>query len=292
MKKGIIYIILLVGFFQITRAQDDVDALLNEMLSEESAYTTATFKASRIILGQSVEQPKKGEMELRISHRFGELNGGAHELWGLDQAWIHLSLEFSPISRLTFGLGRSNYQKTYDGYVKYALIKQQSGARNIPVSVSLVGSVEYITIKNEIPDFNWTHRLGYVGQVLIARKFDKNLSLQLSPTLVHRNYVESSAMKNTVYAIGIGGRYKMSKRISLNAEFFWVNDLTGPEGIVNQYPLSIGIDLETGGHVFQIMLTNAVSMREVGFLTETRSKWSDGGIRLGFNLSRMFHLYK
>jgi len=292
MTKRILYIIFFIGFSQIGHGQDDADALLNEMLSEESDTTTATFKASRVILGHSVEQPKKGEMEFRISHRFGELSGGAYELWGFDQAWIHFSLEYSPVDRLNFGIGRSNYDKTYDGYVKYALLKQMSGKRNVPVAISLVGSVEYKTVKNDIPDFNNLHRLGYVGQVLVARKFNKNLSMQLSPAYVHRNYVESIEMENNVYAVGLGGRYKLGKHISLNAEFFWVSDLTGPDGNSNQYPLSFGIDLETGGHVFQIMLTNALPMREVGFLTETTSKWSDGGIHLGFNISRMFHLHK
>ena len=292
MNKKIYYTILLVVFSQVLAAQNEADMLLDEMLAEESDITTATFKASRIINGHSIEQPKKGELEFRISHRFGELNGGAYELWGLDQAWIHLGLEFSPIDRFTFGIGRSNYQKTFDGYAKYALLKQQKGKRNVPVSLSLMGSMEYETMKNDIPDFNNAHRLAYVGQMLIARKFNQNFSLQLSPTLVHRNYVESREMENTIYAVGIGGRHKITKRLSINAEFFWVSDLTGPGDISYQYPLSVGIDLETGGHVFQIMLSNSVAMREVGFITETRGKWSDGGIHLGFNVSRMFHLYK
>ncbi len=290
MRTLYIYLLTIIVFTPFALAQD-ADALLDEMMSEQSDITSATFKASRVILGHSIEQAKKGEMEFRISHRFGQLNGGGYELWGLDQAWIHFSLEYSPIDRLTFGLGRSNYQKTFDGYAKYAILQQQSGRRTIPISLSVVGSAEYKTIKNDIPDFNNSHRLAYVAQALVARKFNDNLSLQLSPTFVHRNYVESSEMANDVYAVGFGGRYKLSKRISLNAEFFWVNDLTGPEGVTNQYPLSLGFDLETGGHVFQIMLTNSLPMREAAFLTETRGKWSDGGIHLGFNISRMFSLH-
>ena len=283
-------LLLLLGCVPYMLAQE-ADDLLDEMLTEQNNITTSTFKASRVILGHSIEQPKKGELEFRISHRFGQLNGGSYELWGLDQAWIHLSLEYSPIDRLTIGLGRSNYKKTYDGYLKYALLQQQNGTRNLPVSFSIISSIEYYTLKNDIPDFKNNHRFAYVAQALIARKFNDKLSMQLSPTFVHRNYVENKAMKNDVYALGFGGRYKLSKRISVNAEFFWVNDLTGRDGLKNQYPLSVGIDLETGGHVFQIMLTNALPMREVGFLTETTSKWSDGGIHLGFNISRMFNIH-
>lgn len=281
---------LLMLAVQINLAQD-ADDLLNEMMNEQANITAATFKSTRVILGHSIEQPKAGEMEFRISHRFGELNGGAYEFWGLDQAWIHFSLEYSPLSSLTLGVGRSDYEKTFDAYAKYALLKQQSGKKSVPVAVSVMASTEYKTIKNDIPNFKNSHRLAYVAQVLVARKFNENLSLQLSPSLVHRNYVERKEMENTIYALGFGGRYKVSKRISLNAEFFWVSDLTGPEGLTNQYPLSLGFDLETGGHVFQIMLTNALPMREAAFLTETRGSWSDGGIHLGFNLSRMFNLH-
>ena len=271
-------------------AQNDAEDLLNQLTENQTDFTSATFKASRVILGHSIEQPDAGELEFRISHRFGEINGGAYELWGLDQAWIHFSLEYSPIDRLTVGLGRSNYRKTYDGYLKYALIKQQKGKKNIPVSVSLMTSAEYVSEKNDIENYNNIHRWNYVTQALIASKINKRLSLQISPTYVHRNLVDTKSMSNDIFSAGLGGRFKITNRLSINAEYFWVNDLTSPENITYYPPLSIGIDLETGGHVFQIMVSNSLPMREAAFITETTGNWADGGVHLGFNISRMFNV--
>ncbi|WP_066633557.1 DUF5777 family beta-barrel protein [Labilibacter marinus] len=269
-------------------AQSD-DELIDDLLGEESSVVSSTFKTSRVINGHSVEQPAKGEMDFRISHRFGQLNTGSYDLWGLDQATIHFSLEYSPLDYLTIGIGRSSYRKTYDGYAKLAILKQQAG---MPFFLSYVATTEIVTLKNEIPDYEFKHRVGYVHQLLIARKFSKNFSLQLSPTLVHKNLVPEAGMKNNIMSLGIGARYKLSKRLSVNAETFLTDFGPMPEGIEYHQPISLGIDLETGGHVFQIMVTNSLPMREVGFITETAGDFFKGDIHLGFNISRTFNLHK
>lgn len=286
------YSILIILFSATTLfAQDDTDDLLNDLFTEEPQFVTSAFKASRIMNTHSIKQPQKGEMEFRISHRFGKINGGGYELWGLDQAAIHFSLEYNPIERLTVGLGRSNYQKTYDGFAKYNILKQQKGKQSIPISLSYFVSTEIRTLKTGVPDFKGIHRMNFTHQLLIARKFNKRLSIQITPTLVHKNLVESPEMYNNIMAVGFGGRYKITKRLSFNWDTYWVDHGPTPEGVKYYMPLTIGVDLETGGHVFQILLSNSLPMREAGFITETTGDWGKGDIHLGFNISRMFHLH-
>ncbi|WP_430933721.1 DUF5777 family beta-barrel protein [Saccharicrinis sp. 156] len=264
---------------------DDIDNLLGE----QSTIVSSTFKSSRIINGHSIEQPAKGELEFRISHRFGKLNTGSYELWGLDQATIHFSLEYSPADFLTLAIGRSSYRKTFDGHVKAAILKQQQG---IPLFLSYLASAEIVTLKNELPDFRFKHKLAYVHQFLLARKFSKQFSVQLSPTLVHKNLVTENDMDNNLLSLGIGARYKLTKRLSVNAETFLTDFGQAPGNVKYYSPIAFGIDLETGGHVFQIMVTNSLPMREVGLISETTGDFFNGDIHLGFNISRTFNLHK
>ena len=268
-----------------THAQDD---FLDELMGETTEYAIGTFMASRIINGHSVEQPAVKELEFRISHRFGKLNSGGYELWGLDQAYIHFSLEYGIFDWFTVGAGRSNFEKTYDGFVKFNIVQQKKGAENFPLSISWFSSTEYVSLKTEVPDFETKHRFSFTHQLLIARKFGDRLSLQLTPGIVHKNLVETADQKNTIPSLGIAGRMKITKRLSLNIETFLVDHGPMPEDVTYYNPLSVGVDLETGGHVFQIMVTNSQAMREAAFITNTTGNWLDGDIHLGFNISRMF----
>lgn len=290
-KKTSILIAFALIISILGKGQDPLDELLNEMAANQFSFTENTFKASRIMNGHSIEQPAQGEMEFRISHRFGRLNGGAYELWGLDEATIHFSLEYSPINRITFGIGRSNWQKAYDSFIKASLLKQQKGKKTIPLSLSYMGSFEASTLRTEIQDFEWYHRFNFTHQLLIARKFNERLSLQISPGFVHRNLTKSAEMKNDIPFLGFGGRFKLTKRLSLNADAFFVDHGPSSDEVTYYQPITIGIDLETGGHVFQILLTNALPMREAAFLTETTGNLAKGDVHLGFNISRMFNLY-
>lgn len=270
--------------------QDPLDDLLNDMESSGKNITTNTFKSSRILIGHSIEQPAKGEMDFRISHRFGRLNNGFYEIWGLDDATIHFSFEYSIYDWLTVGIGRSNWQKTYDGYLKIAFLRQQKGKRNIPVSISYFVSNESITLRNEIENYEWFHRMSNTHQILVAHKFNKRLSLQLTPSFVHRNLVKTSLVKNDLLALGFGGRLKITNRLSFNVETFFIHNKESQVNTDYYNPLSLGIDLETGGHVFQIFFTNALPMREAAFVGNTTGNWADGDIHLGFNISRMFNI--
>ncbi len=288
MKRVFLYFLILTPFLSISQTMDE---LLEKELNSGKNYQIAAFKATRIIIGHSVEQMKARHLDFRISHRFGELNGGAYELFGLDQATIHLSLEYGLTDRIMVGIGRSNLEKTFDGFIKMKLLRQTE-SNEIPLFVSYVGSTEINATRwaNPERDNKFTSRLTYVHQLLLARKFNSELSLQLTPVLVHKNLVPAKTDANDLFALGIGGRYKVSNRVSVNAEYFYA---FRPENATITYPnpLSFGVDIETGGHVFQIMLTNALAMREGGFVWGANNGfWSDGGIHLGFNISRVFSL--
>lgn len=276
-------------FFQSVNAQKDTTDLLALLGEEETInYTTATFKSTRVINMQSVENVAAGVMDFRISHRFGAVNSGAGTLYGLDQAYMRLGFEFGITDKLMLGVGRSNVNKEVDGFLKYKILSQSTGKRNMPITLSWFSSIVVRTTEFEDPDRKnyFSSRLYYCHQLLIARKFNERLSLQLSPSLVHRNLVSDSTIMNDVFAGGVGGRFKITRRTSVNAEYVYVlPDQLGP-GYTNS--LSIGFDIETGGHVFQLHFTNSKPMNEKGFITETTGKWSKGDVQFGFNISRVF----
>lgn len=275
-------------------AQEDLMDILNKDSKPEINYTTATFKSTRIMNGHSVEKMPPGQLDFRISHRFGRINSGAYEFFGLDQANIHFGLEYGIMKWLMIGIGRGTYEKTFDGFAKFTLLRQSSGARFMPVSVSLLSSAALKSVKwaDPLRTNYFSSRLSYVGQILIARKISQGFSVQIIPSYVHRNLVATELDPSDLYAIGAGGRMKLTKRISLNAEYYY---LTNPKTYMSQQvydPLSIGFDIETGGHVFQLIFTNSVAMIEKGFIGETTGDWLKGDIHFGFNISRVFTLKK
>lgn len=273
----------------VLHAQDD---LLNELSKQDSAQTvpvTATFKSTRVVNGQSVETMKKKHLDFRISHRFGKLNSGAYQFFGLDQATMRLGFEYGLTDDLEIGVGRSTSQKVYDFFAKYKVLKQTTGARNIPVSITLFGGTGVTTVDKE-RDFQ--DKLYYTAQVLVARKFGERLSLQLSPTYLYRTMPDVTGDEKVLFAVGIGGRFKLSKRVSLNGEYFYTarekNTVTAPY----HDSMSFGVDIETGGHVFQLHFTNSLGMIEKQFIGETTGSWGKGDIHYGFNISRTFSFDK
>lgn len=286
MKSLILSVFLLLVSSIHLYAQDDLLGLLGE--EKTTDYTTASFKTNRVINLHSLENTAGGVLDFKISHRFGTLNGGFYELFGLDNASIRLGLDYGVTDRLTVGVGRSSFQKAYDGFVKYKFLRQSTGKRNMPITAALLLTSAIQTLKWENPDRDnhFSSRLYYTTQLIIGRKFSESFTLQLSPTMVHRNLVKTNAEKNDVYALGAAGRIKLSKRIALNAEYIYLLPNQVADGINNS--LSAGFDIETGGHVFQLHFTNSTSMIEKGFITETTNSWSNGGIHFGFNVSRVF----
>ena len=291
-KTGLILSALFL--FQALRAQEDTTDLLSLLGEDEPTldYTIATFKSTRVINMHSVENAAAGHLDFRISHRFGTINSGVSDLWGLDQAYMRLGFEYGVNDRMMVGFGRSNVNKEIDAFVKYKIVRQSSGSKNVPVTISWFSSAVIRTTPFENPDRKnyFSSRLYYCHQVLIARKVNDELSLQVAPTLVHRNLVADSTMKNDVYAIGMGGRYKITKRSSFNFE--WVAVPGDQLEDIYRNSLSLGFDIETGGHVFQLHFTNSKPMNEKGFITETTGDWKEGDIQFGFNVSRMFSVVK
>lgn len=251
-------------------------------------YTYATFKGTRVVNGHSIETQGKHVLQFLISHRFGALNTGPYNLFGLDAATMRLGLEYGITNRLTVGIGRATLKKTYDSFLKFKIIRQSKGAKKTPLSLTLMASSTAYSLRE--PSIDFANRLVYTLQALIARKFTDGFSIQISPTLIHRNLVDTRSDQNDVFAIGISGRQKLTKRISLNAEYFYL--MPGYTATNFSNCLSIGFDIETGGHVFQLHITNAQGMTENYFIAENKSSWKNGDIYFGFNISRVFTLRK
>lgn len=292
MKKRISFIAcILFGAFVQLSAQDDLLSLLgdDEPVTE---YATAAFKANRVINLHSLESTAGGVLDVKISHRFGFVSGGVQELFGLDQASIRIGADYGVTDRFTIGFGRSSYEKTYDGFLKYKFLRQSSGAKVMPITASFLATTAIKTIPWANPDRkNYTSsRMYYTFQLILGRKFSEGFSLQLSPTLLHRNLVRTKAESNDVLAMGVAIRQKLTKRLAINAEYVYVLPDQLADGYRNS--LSLGFDIETGGHVFQLHFTNSTSMIEKGYIGETIGDWRNGGVHFGFNVSRVFTLRK
>lgn len=275
-------------------AQDTTDLMkmLENDIEKTTDYTTATFKTTRLINGHTVENVGKGVMDVKISHRFGKVNGGGYELFGLDNATMRLGFDFGLTNYLMVGVGRSTFQKTYDAFFKVKILRQSKGKKTMPITLSYVPTIALKTLKFEDPTRKnyFTSRLFYTHQLIIGRKFSEGTSLQLMPTFTHQNLVQLTADPNDLLAIGIGGRQKLSKRISLNVEYYY--QLPGYKLQNTTNSLSVGFDIETGGHVFQLHFTNSQGMSERTFISETTGDWGKGDIFFGFNISRVFTIGK
>jgi hypothetical protein len=275
-------------------AQEDLMNIVNQSTSKEINYTTATFKSTRVMNGHSIERMQAGQLDVRISHRFGTINSGGYNFFGLDQSNIHLGLEYGITNWLMIGVGRSEFEKTFDGFAKFSVLRQSTGAKVVPVSLSVVTSIALKTLK--FPDQTqtnyFTSRLAYVAQILVARKISEGFSVQLTPSYLHRNLVATELDPNDIFALGAGARFKLSKRVSLNGEYYYI---ANPKTYLSQQvynPLSVGFDIETGGHVFQLFFTNSLGMTEKQFIGATTGSWKKGDIHFGFNISRVFTLKK
>jgi len=288
LRAAVVVALLLLGAAPAW-AQDDLLNQLEQQTTDpqKREVVQATFKGTHIINSQSVETPGKGTLAFLIQHRFGTLNSGAYNFFGLDQAVLRLSFEYGLSDRLTVGVGRSSQEKTFDGFLKYRALRQSTGAGAMPVSVTLLASSAITTLKfQETEKRDDASRLTYAYQMLIARKFSPSLSVQLMPTLIHRNYVNTEAEQNDVYAIGGALRQKLTKRIALTADYFYL--LPGNTADNYRNALGVGFDIETGGHVFQLHFTNAQGMVEKFFVPQTTGDFFKGDIYFGFTVARNF----
>ena len=291
MKKQLsILFVSLCALLQVVAQNESENLLLLLDDKPPTEYTSATFKATRLVNFHTVEVLGKRCLDFRISHRFGELNTGMYNAFGLDGgANIRLGLEYSHDGRLMFGAGRTSSQKIIDGFVKYKLLRQTTDNK-MPVTLTLFSSMFYTFENRKIGTVNYynnfTDRISYCHQLMIGRKFNSKFSLQLTGGMVHFNLVENFTDKNDCYFSGIVTRFKITKRQAITLEY---------AARLNKYSLdkfydsfAIGYDVETGGHVFQVHLTNSFALTENQFYMYTRTSWSDWGVRIGFNISRVF----
>lgn len=250
------------------------------------------FKSPRVINGHSMEFLNPGTLDFRILHRFGQLDQGYKNFFGLDQASMRMGFDYGILHNLMAGLGRSTYKKELDAFLKYAPVRQSTGPGSSPVTFALVSGITMDGLDWADPNRQnfFTSRLGFYFQAIIGRKFNESFTLQLAPTMVHRNLVPLESDPNNVYALGVAGRLKLSQRVAFTWDYSHV--FIGMPDSGYYHPLSVGFDIETGGHVFQLHFSNATGMNERAFITETTGKWGKGEIRFGFNLSRVFQIKK
>ena len=287
----------LIAGSSFAQEEDLLAGLVDDKPQKEKVYNA--FKSSRVIMSHSMEMLRPGILDFRILHRFGNINTGIGELFGLDNATIRLGLDYAVSDWFTLGIGRSTHGKEVDGFLKFRPVQQSTGPKSIPFSLLVATGATIKTEKFTDPQRKnfFSNRVGYYGQLILGRKFSEALTLQIMPTAVHRNLVYTTDDPNDVFAAGFGGRLKLTKRISLNVDYYYVLNqdyyyTSQTERLDRFNPLSIGFDIETGGHVFQLHFTNAVGMNERVFLTETINDWANGDIQFGFNISRAFQLNK
>lgn len=290
LRRGALVAGLLALAAPLAHAQTDLLGQLEQQAKQDepTQLVEATFKGTRLINGHTVQTPGEGTMIFLISHRFGALNSGAYNFFGLDEATLRLGFEYGITDRLEVGIGRSNVEKAFDGFIKYKAVQQSTGTHAVPFTLTLLGTTAINTIRyadglgRSVGD-----RTSYAYQALLARKFSPDFSLQLMPTLVHRNMIISDyGEKNDIYALGIGGRYKLTRRFSLNGEYYY--RLSGFNKNRYYNSVALGVDIETGGHVFQLHVTNSRGMIEPQFIAQSVGNVWDGDLFFGFNMSRNF----
>lgn len=275
-----------------TTGSDDLLKMLDDGAEKKKEYSSATFKATRIINGHSIENVGKGVLDFRIIHRFGALNQGLKNFFGLDNANTKLAFDYGVTDWLMVGLARGTYEKEYDGYIKAKILRQTTDNR-MPFSMSYLGGMYIKSNDVTVPTgtkYYFSNRMSYANQLLLARKFNNWLSLQLMPTHIHYNLVDSTSYPNDVIAIGIGGRIKLNNRLALTGEYYYTIPGSNLPGYNNA--LSFGLDIETGGHVFQLIFSNSIMTTERGFVGQSTGRWDKGDIHFGFNISRVFTIVK
>lgn len=283
MIKKITFLFCVFPFFMV--AQDD---LLKEIdtISAANESEVAAFKSLKIVNLESTKLAAKGDMYFVVAHRFGYFDKGFEDFFGLDEANTRLQFVYGLTNGVTIHASRSGFQKTYELATKYRLFGQKK--QGFPFEIVGFNSLAINTEleKTVLPKLEFSDRLAYVNQILISRKFNDNLSLEIAPTHFHQNYVVNNSQDNSQFALGLGGRYKFTKRWSFNVDY--AAHLNRASNSTFKNPLSIGFDLETGGHVFQMHFTNSQAMHESGYLGNTSGSWNDGKIAFGFNLIRVF----
>jgi len=260
-----------------------------------------TFKSTHIVLSHSTETQKKHDLDLRIRHHFGDIGGefgSAHTLYGLDVATdLFIGLDYGITDKLTVSIGRSKHDELFNGYLKYKVIEQGGGKNgNIPLNITVLGQMGWIARQPfTTTEFaTYANRFSYFLQPIFSRKFSQRLSLQVAPAVLFRKNVVDVRDPDNLLSIGFAGRFKLSKRLSFIADYTLINGLNRPANLPQQFynPLGVGLEIETGGHVFSLNFMNSEYIAENSFVADTQKSWKHGGVRFGFTISRNFTLFK
>lgn len=296
-KFTFVSLLFLVLFVFVSKAQENLMAMLDSAETEVSQKVFATFKTSRIVNSHSIETVKKNSLDFRITHHFGDISGqggGVHTFFGFDQASdIRFAFEFGLSDRLTIAVGRSKIGEMLDGYLKYRLL-QQTTDNKMPVAITIFTNAVITPQKNINKEYDvFAHRISYTYQALIARKLNSKLSVQLMPTLVHRNYIFNPKDENDLHSLGVGARMKLTRSFAILADYFYSFSSFRTDNDETYFaPLGIGVEIETGGHVFHMFFTNNAAIVENSFIANTTSSWKKGEFKFGFTISRTFEMGK
>lgn len=293
-------LILSLIFLNLRAEAQEADSLLKSITGPDKPNTVdATFKATRIVLSHSTETQKKHDLDLRIRHHFGDIGGrfgNAHTLYGLDVASdLFIGLDYGITDELTIAVGRSKQDELFNFSAKYKLLKQKN-QRNMPVNITLLAQMGWIArepfTENEFS--NYSNRFSYFIQGLISRKISSRLSLEVMPGLLMRKNQTEPGDPDNIFSLGFAGRMKLTKRLSFIADYTLVNGLSRPKELNQIYhnPLGVGLEIETGGHIFSLNFMNSEYIVENNFISNTKKSWEDGGVRFGFTISRNFTLFK
>ncbi|MDP9956778.1 DUF5777 family beta-barrel protein [Epilithonimonas hungarica] len=265
----------------LSYAQDDLLKEIDTVKAEEPY--SPSFKALQVVTAQSTKLPSKKEFYLDISHRFGDVSDGFKNFFGLDNATTKLGVVYGLTDWMSLNFARHTYQKTYEFGAKYRLFKQEKESPFDIVGYNVL-DINSELKKDDFPKLEFADRFAYLSQLLISRRFTENLTLQLTPSYIHRNLIEPTIDSKDLFSTGLGGRYKISKRVSINAEYFY--NFENKNFYKN--PLSVGMDIDTGGHVFQLVFSNSQANTETGYISNATGDWAKGHFFFGFNLYRVF----
>lgn len=280
---------LLVAFSpSFASAQDDLLNELDSVKSNKKEIEIAAFKGLQICNMQSTKLASKGEWYLLVSHRFGDLTEGFDNFFGLDVAYTKLGGIYGVTDWLQLGASRQTHNKIYELTAKYKLANQEIDGFPVTIVGYNTMDINSALKTSEFTHLQFTDRLAFSTQLLISRKFSEKLSIEVAPIYVHKNLYDDALEQKDLFLVGAGARYKIAKRLSVNLEY--AARVIAVEGFTSPYhnPLSVGLDIETGGHVFQLVLSNSQPMNDVTVFSNTSGDWNGGSVYFGFNMYRTF----
>ncbi|NRF40726.1 DUF5777 family beta-barrel protein [Pedobacter foliorum] len=294
------YLLISFSLFTLHAQAQEADSLLKALDSGAVATTVdAAFKSTHVVLSHSSETQKKHDLDLRIRHHFGDIGGrfgSAHTLYGLDVASdLFIGLDYGVSDRFTVAVGRSKQDELYNFSGKYRLLRQKTN-ESMPINMTLFAQMGWVA-REPLSDSEfakYSDRFSYFFQSIISRKLSSRLSLQVMPALLIRRAPEDTRDPENLFSVGFAGRMKITKRLSFIADYTVVNGLSRPKDLTQAYynPFGVGLEIETGGHIFSLNFMNSEYIVENNFIPNTKKSWSKGGVRFGFTISRNFTLFK